>query len=71
MAAKGMEFPWRRTSGTISINLDVIWGMSAKGLIAASAHGLRLFLLLRQPHPLHLALPARDYGDRKLGSIVA
>ncbi len=30
MAAKGMEFPWRWTSGTISTNLDVIWGMSGK-----------------------------------------
>ena len=29
MAAKGMEFPWRSTSATISTNLDVIWGMSA------------------------------------------
>jgi len=27
--ARGMEFPWRWTSGTISTNLDVIWGMSA------------------------------------------
>ena len=23
-----MPFPWRWTSGTISTNLDVIWGMS-------------------------------------------
>ena len=30
MAAKGMEFPWRWTSGTISPNLDVIWGMSVQ-----------------------------------------
>ncbi len=28
MAAKGMEFPWRWASGTISTNLDVIWGKS-------------------------------------------
>ncbi len=26
MAAKGMKFPWRWTSGTISTNLDVIFG---------------------------------------------
>jgi hypothetical protein len=30
MAAKGMESPWQWTSGTISTNLDLIWGMSAK-----------------------------------------
>ncbi len=30
MAAKGMQFSWRWTSGTISTNLDVIWGMSDK-----------------------------------------
>ena len=30
MAAKGIEFPWRSGHGTISTNLDVIWGMSAK-----------------------------------------
>ncbi len=28
MAAKGMQFHWRWFSGTISTNLDVIWGMS-------------------------------------------
>ena len=28
MAAKGMEFPWQWTSGTISTNLDVIWRTS-------------------------------------------
>ena len=27
----GTEFPWRWGRGTISANLDVIWGMSAKG----------------------------------------
>ena len=26
----GTEFPWRWGRGTISANLDVIWGMSAK-----------------------------------------
>ncbi len=30
MAAKGMQFSWRWTSGTISTNSDVIWGMSDK-----------------------------------------
>ena len=25
---KGMPFPWRGNGGTISTNLDVIWGMS-------------------------------------------
>ncbi len=30
MAAKGIQFPWRSESGTISTNLDVIWGMSDK-----------------------------------------
>ncbi len=30
MAAEGMPVPWRWTSGTISTNLDVIWGMSDK-----------------------------------------
>ena len=28
MAAKGIQFPWRWDGGTISTNLDVIWGMS-------------------------------------------
>ncbi len=28
MAAKGIQFPWRWTSGTISTNLDVILGIS-------------------------------------------
>ena len=30
MAAEGMQFPWRWASGTISTNLDVIWGMSVQ-----------------------------------------
>ncbi len=30
LAAKGIEFPWRWTSGTISTNLDVLWGMSVE-----------------------------------------
>ena len=30
MAAEGMPFPWRWTSGTISTNLEVIWGMSVQ-----------------------------------------
>ncbi len=34
MAALGMEFPRRWTSGTISTNLDVIWGMSPKCISA-------------------------------------
>ena len=38
MAAKGIEFPWRWGRGTISTNLDVIWGMSVGifGLITAT-----------------------------------
>ena len=28
MAAKGMQFPWRWNDGMISVNLDVIRGMS-------------------------------------------
>ena len=28
MAAEGMQFPWPWDGGTISTNLDVIWGMS-------------------------------------------
>ncbi len=31
MAAEGMQFPWGRNGGTISLNLGVIWEMSAKG----------------------------------------
>ncbi len=30
MAAKEMQFPWRWTSGTISLNLGVIWEMSGE-----------------------------------------
>ncbi len=32
MAAKGMEFPLRWNSGTISTNLDGIWGLSVEEL---------------------------------------
>jgi len=28
MAAEGIQFPWWRDSGSISTQLDVIWGMS-------------------------------------------
>ena len=28
MAAKGIQFPWRWSGGTIFPDLDVIWGMS-------------------------------------------
>ena len=28
MAAEGIPFPWRGNGGTISTQLDVIWGMS-------------------------------------------
>ena len=31
MAAEGMQFPWRCDGGTISTNLNVIWGMSVEG----------------------------------------
>ena len=30
MAAEGIQFRWRWDSGTISTQLDVIWGMSVK-----------------------------------------
>ena len=30
MAAKGIQFRWRWDRGTISTQLDVIWGMSAE-----------------------------------------
>ncbi len=30
MAAEGMQFPWRWNGGTISLNLGVIWEMSAQ-----------------------------------------
>ncbi len=30
MAVKGIQFPWRWDSGTISTKLDVIWGMSVR-----------------------------------------
>ncbi len=30
MAAEGMPFPWRWNGGTISTDLDVIWGMSIR-----------------------------------------
>ena len=32
LAAEGMPFPWRWDGGTISLNLDGIWGMSVKML---------------------------------------
>ena len=33
----GTEFPWRWGRGTISANLDVIWGMSDETLATAVA----------------------------------
>ena len=39
MAAKGMLFPWRWISSTISTNLDVIWGMSVKAIRSFEALG--------------------------------
>ena len=30
MAAEGLPFPWPWNGGTISTDLDVIWGMSAE-----------------------------------------
>ncbi len=42
MAAKGMEFPWRWTSGKISANLDVIWGMSVYLTMSRECIGLTL-----------------------------
>ena len=35
MAAEGIQFPWRWTSGTATMKLDVIWGMSVKGLFSS------------------------------------
>ncbi len=32
MAAKGIQFPWRWENGTISTNLDGVWGMSGRTL---------------------------------------
>ena len=32
MAAEGVPFPWRWNGGTISTELDVIWGMSAESM---------------------------------------
>ncbi len=37
MAAEGMPFPSRWTSGTISTNLDVIWGMSVNGIVMTAS----------------------------------
>ncbi len=33
MAEEGIPFPWRWYGGTISTNLDVIWGMSVESYI--------------------------------------
>ena len=35
---KGMPFPWRGNGGTISTNLDVIWGMSVNQVVALIGH---------------------------------
>ena len=53
MAAKGMEFPWRWTSGVISPNLDVIWGMSVQGVVEALIASM--------------AQPVREAAARPLG----
>ena len=42
MAAMGTECPWRWGRGTISANLDVIWGMSVKRFeMRGSGNGYR------------------------------
>ena len=33
MAAEGMDFPWQWTSGTIPLNLRIIWGMSVETIV--------------------------------------
>ena len=33
MAAEGMQFPWRWNGDTVSLNLGVIWEMSARILM--------------------------------------
>ncbi len=48
MAAKGMQFPWQWASGTISTNLDVIWGMSVKMGAKVVRHGRYLTFLLAE-----------------------
>ncbi len=35
MAAEGMPFPWRWNGGTISTNLEGIWGMSDEMTVEA------------------------------------
>ncbi len=39
MAAEGMPFPWRWNGGTISTDLDVIWGMSIDLTRTNTGHG--------------------------------
>ena len=36
----GTEFPWRWGRGTISANLDVIWGMSVNDLVLISSNAV-------------------------------
>jgi hypothetical protein len=40
MAAEGMPFPWRANGGTISTNLDGIWGMSVEEAVLMATHDI-------------------------------
>ena len=48
MAAKGIQFRWRWDRGTISTQLDVIWGMSDKADILSITYGVVLFSIIVQ-----------------------
>ena len=39
MAAEAVPFPWRRNGGTISTDLDVIWGMSDPLIVDGQIRG--------------------------------
>lgn len=45
MAAKVMGFSWWYSGSTISANSDVIWGMSAKVMVAMTARLIALLML--------------------------
>ena len=64
MAAEGIQFPWRWYGGTISTNLDVIWGMSVD--IAATMDNTETSApsqddLDARPPPSHIADLAEVY----------
>ena len=71
MAAMGTEFPWRWGRGTISANLDVIWGMSVENSLLPEAKVLIFGSAFTASEPWVPAFRAlrRSYGETTVGEL--